>query len=988
MIYLILILFLTVLDISAPLYASDEDAVMYENHIQVEIKVSTSEIKGSSTIRTERGGELRIHKGLLRILYVRGNGQPLHFEEEGGFILLPSHERGTIEIGFEGRFLGRGDQENIISNRGISLLNDWYPRIEGLGYHSLEITLPRGYEAISEAEEIQKVEKENLKFYFKFPHPVDKISIIASNRYIVDKIDYKGIEIYTYFFDEDKGLAGKYIEYTKKYLDLYEGILGRFPYKRFSIVEHFLPTGYSMPTFILLGSRVVRLPFIVETSLGHEILHQWFGNMVYVDYKSGNWSEGLTTYLADHLYKEEQGKGWWYRKGLLLDYKNYVNEGDEFSLRDFRTRYDYLSKAIGYGKSAMLFHMLRNLLGEEGFLKALKDLIDEDSFTEASWDDLKVSFERYYRDDLGWFFTQWVDEKGLPRINLEDVRLGYNGGGYELEFSLRQDGRPYIIDVPVTIYSKGKGRKRFFRISEKERLFRIYMSERPDRIVLDEDYDTARWLVEGETPALISGILGSKEYIIVLPVRDDERYEPAIDFFKEKAVALKGADEVEESDLKTFDMVILGSDNPVVKRLYGRVAMVDDGFEIITRKNPWDERLVVCILEGSSDYEIEAGLKKISHYGRYGHLLFKRGVNVKKEVEDSQRGISVEVYTEPSAIEPKNTKTLSDVINELSGKKIIYIGEFHDQYAHHITQLEIIRSLYERNSKIAIGMEMFQRPFQEVLDDYTAGKIRERDFLRNSEYFKRWRFDYNLYKPILDFATSKGIPVIGLNIDGEIIDKVSQGGMDSLNDEERAMLPQEMDFSDGSYRERLMDIFKQHKDWQEKNFDYFYQSQIIWDETMAESIDNFLKENPDYQVVVIAGQGHLEYGSGIPGRTYRRNGYDYAIVLLDATADRNIADYILFPEYAEVPASPKLMVFLKTEDAQVRITGFPEESVSKKAGLREGDVILALDDEPVHGIEDIRLTLFYKRSGDVVRVRVRRGDDEAMRELEFNVRLK
>ena len=136
---------------------------------------------------------------------------------------------------------------------------------------------------------------------------------------------------------------------------------------------------------------------------------------------------------------------------------------------------------------------------------------------------------------------------------------------------------------------------------------------------------------------------------------------------------------------------------------------------------------------------------------------------------------------------------------------------------------------------------MFQRPFQGVLDDYTAGRISEKEFLKKSEYFKRWVFDYNLYKPILDFAREEKIPLVALNIRREIVAKVSKSGLDSLSDEEKKEIPQQMDFSDNEYRDRLMKVFKMHQNSKDRNFDFFYQSQILWDESMAQSIDEFLR---------------------------------------------------------------------------------------------------------------------------------------------------
>lgn len=959
-----------------------------ENNLNVSFNILESTINGTLLVSVNRGVEVSFNKGFLEILHLRLNGVPLRFKESGETIRLTPSDDGTLEIGFKGVFTGQGESKNVISQKGTSLTGIWYPQIKGLSYYRLEVTLPEGYEAISEAEEIKKIKNSHeVRFYFEFPYPVNSINLVASNRYRIIKNEYNNVDIYTYFFDEDNGLAKKYIEYTKRYLQLYEGLIGKFPYKRFSIVENFLPTGYSMPTFTLLGSSVVRLPFIVETSLGHEILHQWFGNMVYVDYDDGNWSEGITTYLADHLYKEQQGRGWEYRKKLLIDYESYVNEDNEFPLRTFYSRFDDVSRAIGYGKSLMVFHMVRNLLGEEGFLNSLRDFIKEYRFKTASWNDLRLSFEKHYKGDLTWFFRQWVDEKGLPRLELKDVRSGYSGGGYELGFKLKQSGKIFKLDVPVIVYSGGRGFKRFFSLSEETGDFTIYMSERPERIAIDEDYDIPRMLDKKEIPPTISRLLGARGYLLALPIKDKKDYEYIIKFFKDMGARLKEASEIKESEIKSLTLIILGSDNPIIRRLYGRLDIPDEGFKVVVKTNPWNEGRVVGVFSGDSKDEIEAGFRKVSHYGGYSRLIFKKGVNISKETDRSERGIRVDIFREPSAVNVSSIKSLSDIIDEIANKKVVYVGELHDQYAHHITQLEIIRGLYEKNKRLAIGMEMFQRPFQEVLDDYIEGRIDERDFLRSSEYYKRWGFDFNLYKPILDFAVSKRIPVVALNMQREIIDKVSANGIGSLTDGEMAMLPLEMDFSDIQYKERLRDVFKMHKGWEEKNFDYFFQSQTIWDETMAESVDRFLKKDPDYQMVVIAGQGHLEYGSGIPARVYRRNGYDYTIVLMNVRADRDIrdiADYIVFPEHIEAPPAPRLMVYLKTEDNRVRITGFPLDSISKKAGLREEDIIIAMDGIPVNSIEDIKLHLFYKKIGDVVRVRIQRGEDE----MEFRMRLK
>ena len=344
---------------------------------------------------------------------------------------------------------------------------------------------------------------------------------------------------------------------------------------------------------------------------------------------------------------------------------------------------------------------------------------------------------------------------------------------------------------------------------------------------------------------------------------------------------------------------------------------------------------------------------------------------------------------ETTVLDPSTLKSLSDVIERLATKKIIYVGEAHDKFSHRKVQLQVLQGLYRRDPKIAIGMEMFQRRSQKALDDYIAGLIDERSFLKRSEYFKQWDMDYHLYKPILDFARTHRIPVVALNLRREVVQNVAKDGLDSLSTESRKEIPQELDFSDQAYRSRLEEIFRAHPNFAERSFAFFHQAQILRDEAMAESIDLFLRKNPELRMVVLAGRGHLEYGSGVPKRTFRRNRLDHAIVLNDSEVKRGIADFIVFPEPATTQMAPSLMVNLKEQDRMVRIAGFAKESVSEKAGLKAGDVLIELDGDPVGSMEDVKIALFYKKAGETIKLKVRReGVLSRDQELEFDVELK
>ncbi|MGH7844815.1 MAG: ChaN family lipoprotein [Candidatus Binatia bacterium] len=363
------------------------------------------------------------------------------------------------------------------------------------------------------------------------------------------------------------------------------------------------------------------------------------------------------------------------------------------------------------------------------------------------------------------------------------------------------------------------------------------------------------------------------------------------------------------------------------------------------------------------------------------------GLDFARAAETSERDREKTLRQELTAIDVSTLKGLSEVVERLANKSIVYVGEVHDRFSHHQVQLQILEGLYRKHARIAIGMESFQRPFQKALDDYIAGTIDERAFLKRSEYFKRWDMDYNLYKPILDFAKARRIPVVALNLQREIVNKVSTTGLESLNADEKSQIPQELDFTDQDYRARLEQAFKEHQNFQQKNFDFFHQAQILWDETMAESIDRFLRNNPDFRMVIFAGAGHLQYGSGIPKRSFRRNGREYAIVLSDAEIQRGIADFIVFPAPAQARTAPRLMIFVNQHNQTVRVTGFAKDSVAERAGLEKDDALLSLDGYPVNSIEDIKIALLYKNPGDTLRVKVKRSRRTADEELEFEIKL-
>lgn len=217
---------------------------------------------------------------------------------------------------------------------------------------------------------------------------------------------------------------------------------------------------------------------------------------------------------------------------------------------------------------------------------------------------------------------------------------------------------------------------------------------------------------------------------------------------------------------------------------------------------------------------------------------------------------------------------VSEMISDLATADVVYLGETHDRSADHDAQMQIIEAIYAQNPRVAIAFEMFQRPFQPVLDQYLAGEISEAELRRDSEYDRRWGFPWANYAPILQFAREHQLPLLALNTPTEITRKVALKGLNSLTPTEREWIPPlaEIRTDQAPYRDFLRPIYDDfHQDHgSSAGFENFFLAQVLWDETMAEVIAEFLTEHPDHLVIVLTGQGHMVYGYGIPSRVERR----------------------------------------------------------------------------------------------------------------------
>lgn len=332
----------------------------------------------------------------------------------------------------------------------------------------------------------------------------------------------------------------------------------------------------------------------------------------------------------------------------------------------------------------------------------------------------------------------------------------------------------------------------------------------------------------------------------------------------------------------------------------------------------------------------------------------------------------VQPRVEPGVVDLDATVSLDRLAAQIASKRVVFIGETHDRYDDHLNQLEIIRRLHQLDPNLAIGVEYLQQPFQQQVDDYIAGRTTEDEFLRTSNYFEGWGYDYRLYAPIFRFAREQHIPVRALNVPNALPHAISRSGIAGLTQEQRTYLPKEIVPADQDYKNRLRPAFEGHGSAKPGAFDHFVEAQLVWDEGMAESAAAYLNANPNRRMVILAGSGHIVFGAGIPKRLERRTKATYTIVLNSGEEiEPRMGDYLVLSTRQDLPPAGTLGVNLENKKDFETIRSLSPGGAAEKAGLKKGDILLDIDGHPIHTLADLRVVLWNKKPGDHVRISVR-----------------
>jgi len=494
----------------------------------------------------------------------------------------------------------------------------------------LNLDVPTPYKAVATGELIDEQETDGrYRATFEARMPTEPPSVFAGD-YMIDERDHNGLRLRTYFPADRRELAPVYLDQTAAYIDLFAEQIGAYPYDGFSVIASPLPVGLGFPGLTYVSSQILHMPFMQTRSLAHEILHNWWANGIFVDYREGNWAEGLTTFMADYGLAEADGEdaAWQMRLGWLRDFAALPANRDQ-PITGFRSKGHDADQVVGYNKVGMVLHMLKQELGEETFNAGLRQFWETQQFKTAAWSDLQASFETAADDrDLDGFFGPWLTQKGAPALTLDRADLRAVDGGFAIDLAISSDKTDYDLLVPVQIETADGLEQQTVRLKNGEAIVTLQLTDKPLAIGIDQHHDLFRRLADDEAPPILRDITLNADTLTVVATNGQGS---AGEVAKELAtrtldtglrLAKGDHDTIDEAPLMLVGLA--GEMAPLLEK--AGITSVPPTLDGRGTARSWvaarADAPPALVVEADDEAALSALLRPLPHYGRQSFLVF------------------------------------------------------------------------------------------------------------------------------------------------------------------------------------------------------------------------------------------------------------------------------------------------------------------------------------------------------------------------------
>jgi aminopeptidase N len=491
--------------------------------------------------------------------------------------------------------------------------------------YDVTIDVPAGQRAVAPGRLVDERESEGRSIArFVFEKPVWELSVFAGP-YVVGESMHGPLRLRTYFpKNADNSLGERYRTQVAHYLDVFSTAIGTYPHSEFHVVASPLPVGLGFPTLAYVSQSILPLPFMLERSLAHEVLHAWWGHGAAVDYERGNWSEALTTFMADYALAEESGEvaAREMRRRWIADFATLPAEQAR-PVKDFVARDHAASQVIGYNKGAMLFLMLRDEIGSQAFRAGIQRFWVNQQFRVAAWSDLRDAFEVATGRPLDAFFRQWLERPDAPQLTLH----GTERGDGTVDFTLMQSDPPYLLNVPVEIQTISGIERYVVRLDTVERRYSLKSAARITALRIDPDYRLFRRLPIDEVAPIIRSLIVAPNAVAIIADAPPEYKDVGRDIAAGLLEAGWRSGDVNSAMAANAPLLLVGTTLQVAEAL-NRAGLPSPPDQLAARGTArvWMARyrgdIPLLVVEGNDINALRQTTAAIRHYGANSYLVF------------------------------------------------------------------------------------------------------------------------------------------------------------------------------------------------------------------------------------------------------------------------------------------------------------------------------------------------------------------------------
>ncbi|MBT8433293.1 MAG: M1 family peptidase [Gammaproteobacteria bacterium] len=628
-----------------------------EHSIEVVLETDTAEILIKDRLQVSGRERYQFHLAAwLEVESLLLDGQEARPLVQGAeyWLALPDSNTHELQFTLRGKVPVRDSQQNswpaMLSSSGddgffLPGYDAWIPRDEsGRVSYRLTVTVPSGQRAVATGKLVneQLTEDANISSFATL-NPGEPPSLFIGPYQVTERLG-NGLRLRTYFHEELVPLAETYLEAAENYIQRYQQTIGDYPYADFHIISAPIPVGLGFPNLTYVGRQVIPLPFMRTRSLAHEVLHNWWGNAVSVDNASGNWAEGLTTYLADYALAADQGSeaAQSMRIKWLRDFAALPGERDQPVIA-FTSKQHQAAQVIGYNKVAFIFHMLTREIGQAAFDNGLRGFWQKHKHDTASWRDLQAAFERAAGQDLDWFFAQWLLRSGAPRLSLGAHSVNQDEAGFRTRVEILQPVTGYRFQLPVSLTTVDGSRRYDITIDDTLTQVEFVTPTKPLYFQADPDSDVFRRLHQNETPPILRDVtLDSQTRTLIVPVDADfvaaarnlaSRLMDKKPRFDNLAAAQQPGNSlllITTNDRLNQDLKLLGLERP------SALPKVAYSAEVWTTRRAGGAAVLVVSAANAGD--LESLQRPLPHYGGQSYVLFEAGRALSRGIWPIARG--------------------------------------------------------------------------------------------------------------------------------------------------------------------------------------------------------------------------------------------------------------------------------------------------------------------------------------------------------------